>query len=827
MPLLTDPDQLTQGTPNAVVDLRFSAAAGANISLDSAGTNLPVVADDDYFEVRTAIDTNNNGLYRVVDAAPSTTQIDAIKLTGANPTNSGVDNAAAVLLGDTTLKKNVHFDTAANEIFLIEQTGLLAAGVELNTVYSFGKEEWKDDDFLRQFPFPFFAIDLDAGKYQVGTDGSNPNGWNFAADNSVDGLIRTKKLIRAGGWSELDSAGNQLRVYAGIITLGTFEDEVNDNAYFQFGTDTTVADEVDFTFAGPVDEAIECFNRLADGAIFGGTGIAISLDGRTLTRSDGGNWSTDGFKVGGEIVFRDSEDVTMDGTWLLKVVGAGVDGVVTCGRAADANSGLAITGTDTITRADGGSWLTDGWIIGSKLILTASEDVGNDGTHILTSVSDTAIAMTASTLTNNADDTLMVCGMFDDALTPDIVINAAVDNRKAFAVKLRVRDGDPNGKTFDFSNLALAGVTTLNNFIFRFPLANETDLKITVADTGIDADSNGTPDVAPYTGMTITYFATAQAKSGLVGGSFNFGVVINANSGTAIQVYEFVQWSLRSTGGFGSGDIDNDADTAIGRTMGDLLVFEGDVLVAGDQQSINPDGGGVGVFIENIAAADQNNLRLVDNTGTRRQFPETISVTLDFNAALIDDAAAEYVLFFDRTIRNSVADLVITAGTGPVGTFNSAGANLPAAMDNDPDGYVRVSGFTGGDAAMNGTYQVQSTDTTSLWNVTRYDGVTIVTTAAGAAEVDEHPVDSPDAIIVDSDVPAPVTGTASADFNFAFDYDGNVQGGRSISTPTSVIARAIGLSGAQFIQSSVATITSGTPLTIVLTASGELNYINV
>lgn len=835
MALLTDPDQLSQGTVTGVADLRFSGQAGASVDLNSAGTNLPVVLDNDYIEVRGAIDAVNNGLYRVNDASITTTQFTVTKIApSADPVDSGVDNTAADLLGDNSVRKNVMFDTADRLIYLIEQEGLGVDGVDLNPIYSFIKEEWKDDDFLRQFPFPMFAIDLDAGKYQIGTDGSNSNGWAFAPNNVVDGTIRTKKLIRSGGWSEIDAAGALDRVYAGIITLGSFEDETpstGDLAYYQFGTDTTVSDEVDFDFTGPVNEAIECFERLADGSILGGTGIAIDSAGQVLTRSDGGEWDVDGFKVGGEVLFRNSENATTDSTFLIKALTPGVDGTITLGRAAVAADPLAFLDNggspDTITRSDGGSWVTDGFFVGGVVVISGAEDGPNDGTHVITVVTATVITMATGTLgATNADDETAECGPVDPASTPDTTIDAAVDNRKAFSVKLRVRDADTNGKTFDFSNLSLAGVTTLGNFIFRFPLSNQTDLKISADDTDIDSNSDGTPDTAPYTSMTITYFSTPQAQSGLVGGSFNFGITIDADGGTAIEVYEFVQWSLRSTGGDGTGDIDDDADTAIGRTMGDLLVFEGDVLVAGNQLSINPDGGGAGVFIDNIAASDQNNLRLVDNTGTRRQFPETISVTLDFNQALIDDTVAEYVLFFDRTLRNSVADLIVTAVSGAVGTFDSAGANLPAAMDNDPDGFVRVSGYTGGDAAMNGTYQVQVTTSTSQWGVTRYDGATIVTTAAVACEVDEHPIDSPDAIIVDSDAPAPVTGTAGADFNFAFDFDNNTQGGRTGSPDVFVVARAIGLDTAQFVQSSVATITSGTPLTIVLTASGELNYVN-
>ena len=87
MAVLTDPDQLSQGASTAVADLRFSGATGTTVNLDSAGTNLPTVADNDYIEVRGAIDANNNGLYRVNDATPAAGQITVVKLTGSNPSN--------------------------------------------------------------------------------------------------------------------------------------------------------------------------------------------------------------------------------------------------------------------------------------------------------------------------------------------------------------------------------------------------------------------------------------------------------------------------------------------------------------------------------------------------------------------------------------------------------------------------------------------------------------------------------------------------------------------------------------------------------------------
>ena len=69
-----------------------------------------------------------------------------------------------------------------------------------------------------------------------------------------------------------------------------------------------------------------------------------------------------------------------------------------------------------------------------------------------------------------------------------------------------------------------------------------------------------------------------------------------------------------------------------------------------------------------------------------------------------------------------------------------------------------------------------------------------------------------------------VSGLASADVVFSYDFDNNVQGGRTVSTTTYVKGKAIGSTGAQYYQSSVADIESGTPETIPLAPATERNY---
>jgi hypothetical protein len=807
MALITSRTSLSQGA-STTKSVAFTASSGADTTL--TGTGLPVVAAGDFFEIRNSPITGNNGLY-IATGTPTTSSVSCTKVFGSDPTNDTSESVG--WLGDTTTYKSVFIDTAAGGIALLEQGNLSVDGVIGKAIYSFLMQEYKNDDFLiANAPFPMLCIDSDAGKYIIGQDISgNNNGFTWL--DSVTHSIRTRKLLRNTGWDEVDADGNTIARYVGVVTLGSFEDEANDKAYYQFGTDTTVDDTVDFDFAGPVNEAVKFFDDIGNPDTF------------------------------------------------TYVDGAG--------------------GDDTVTRATG-SFITDGFKVGGQMTTRDSNTPANDGTYIITGVAALTLTFaTASFDTGEADTSVQV----------------AIDNDNAITLRLRVRDADAKGKTFAQGDLSTAGKTILGNFVYAFPLANSADQKIDVADIGIDANSNGTPDVSPYSGMSITFHSTPQARTDLVGGSVNFGIIVEGNNGTAQEVFEFLQWSLRSTGGNGSGDIDADADTAIGRTMDGLARFVGDTGHFGTPDGLsfpnNPDGGGSGVYIDNLNALSKNDIVVYDNLNAAKTFPETIAVTLDFNQIAIDDTSTEFDLFYDRTIRTAVADLVI--GTAGGGQFTGT---LPNNAELGVGSYVRVEGLTGDDAAMNGVYQVVAETTPgSDWTVTRYDGAAIVAVTSSAVNIDQNCVDTPDAIIVHTNVvntesgstisyTAPdtitdsangfgsftsgdiiqiegstsndgiyevdtaiagtltiieqtltteasssssviskaVSGLADDDEVFSYDFDGNVQGGRTVSTTTSVKAKAIGSTGAQYVQSTVQEIVSGTPLTIPVAPATERNY---
>jgi len=389
--------------------------------------------------------------------------------------------------------------------------------------------------------------------------------------------------------------------------------------------------------------------------------------------------------------------------------------------------------TSTITRATG-DFVADGFKVGGQIDITNSST--NDGTYVLDAVS--ALSMTISTTwTAEAWGTTTI----------------AVNNDNAFKVGIRVRDGDTNGKTFGQSNLAGAGKTQLGNFVFSFPLANATDLKITATDADIIGN-------APYTGMSLEIFSTPQQRSGLVGGPYNFGMIIAGNGGTNVQVFEWLQYQLRQ-----NSDIDNGAGVNFGRTLELMARFNGDTAEFGSPDGgvnfpNNPEGGGSGIFIDNLNAASDNATQFWENGGTLVKKPESIAVTLDGNDTITGDTASEYDLYYDRTISTSITDFVLTNATSKI---TSATTQLPANAEIIVGKYIRVDSLTGADAPMNGTYQITAITTSGEdWTVVRYDNAVIVDVTTTTVNVDQNCIDTPDGLIVHTNVSV----ATSADVSF-------------------------------------------------------------
>lgn len=739
MALIVDPDNLSQGSLLAVADAAWGTPSGRSVDITSATDALPVLQVGEFFSVRNHTNSENNGLYQVTALnSPETGSITALKITGTAPVSAAAE--AVDMYGNSSgspqssTQKSIHIDISDRQVYILEQGLVSADGVTLQALYSFLKEEWKADNDLIPYPFPMVAITPEQFEFS--------DNWNPEDDTASPIKFRTRKLIRTGGWSELDLNGILKKQYVGVITLGSFEDSNNDTAYYQFGTDTTVDDTVDFDFAGPVNEAIKTYEELDTD--YGSPVLTFAAS--TITRGDGGSFITDGYKVGGQVAVR-----------------------------ASALSPI------------------------------------NDGTYVITAVTASVITVTGTPFTAGNDTGARV----------------AVDNRNALTVRLRVRDGDTNGKTYDQADLPDIGVTEVDNKAFRFPLANATDLKISATDATIDGS-------LPYTGMSITYHATAQTRSGFVAdGALSpltdgqFGIIVDGNNGTAEQIYEFVQRQLRKTT-----DIDNDGDTAIGRTMDELLEFVGDNLKTGTFFPNNPDGGGSGVYIDNYDTNDTNRLTFTDNAGLERVFPFVAAGSINFNNNLVNDTGpATYWMFYTYTERFTNGGFSITGASGANATLNSATTDLVAELASGD--YIAISGMN--NPENNGIWQLTGAPAgTGPWTaaVVKIDDQTVVNEAVTSPEtqvsVDKNPINSPDAIIVNSSTssPLPITGDiVGSSVSFDFDYDNNTQGGRTAGTDAEVTLRAIGLDTAQFVETT-GTITRTVGLSFSLVAALERNYSN-
>ncbi len=136
---------------------------------------------------------------------------------------------------DLNQSTEVVINTGAKTIQLLVAGNLSNDGVTLQALYSFLKEEWKNDATKIAFTFPMEAITPEQFEWL--------DGWSPAD-------ATTRNLIRNAGWAERNAIGNIIAMYAGIISLGTLG--VTDQPYYD--NNGTVSN---FTFQGAINEAVK------------------------------------------------------------------------------------------------------------------------------------------------------------------------------------------------------------------------------------------------------------------------------------------------------------------------------------------------------------------------------------------------------------------------------------------------------------------------------------------------------------------------------------------------------------------------------------------
>ncbi len=132
----------------------------------------------------------------------------------------------------------VIFTTGTKKIALRRAGNLSNDGVTMKALYSFCKEEWKNDANLIKFPFPFTPITDESFEMK--------DGWDFDSNGS-------RYLIRTSGWSVLDSTGPVTQIWSGIIGLGSIE--ADDQVYYEAGVGAT-----NFQLPGQINQSIQVYS---------------------------------------------------------------------------------------------------------------------------------------------------------------------------------------------------------------------------------------------------------------------------------------------------------------------------------------------------------------------------------------------------------------------------------------------------------------------------------------------------------------------------------------------------------------------------------------
>jgi hypothetical protein len=223
-------------------------------------------------------------------------------------------------------------------------------------------------------------------------------------------------------------------------------------------------------------------------------------------------------------------------------------------------------------------------------------------------------------------------------------------------LKLFVRE---QAKIYANADLPGIGVSTMTYQAYRFPLANQSDLKVTHSDVVADA----------Y-GVSVTYYASPQSRT-IGGTSYQFSVIVNGGSRVAEEIYEAVQSLLRK-----ATDIDQGAGTVTGKTATSLLTFVGDTLVTS-----------TGVYIDNFQATDINRIEFYDNTGTKRVFPFVASGTISFNSNLVSDGNAIYKMYYTTNFGTASATLVLNSSDVAIqGNISASSVSFDYDYDGDTNG---------------------------------------------------------------------------------------------------------------------------------------------
>ncbi|MDD5416191.1 MAG: hypothetical protein PHE48_04280 [Candidatus Daviesbacteria bacterium] len=360
---------------------------------------------------------------------------------------------------------------------------------------------------------------------------------------------------------------------------------------------------------------------------------------------------------------------------------------------------------------------------------------------------------------------------------------------------LRIASGSGTGKLYaEYNLLTEQSISALEPVLYKLPLSNSTDLKITIADATLDAAS------PPYNGMKINY---------LKGKGFTTYANSTVYPAASVVKDDTGRWFFTAAGGTSNGAT---RATDIGVT--DWVAYDGEVQIGSNYYAFNrllTANNGTDTQIYNWA---QRQLRKTTDINAND------STTVNQRSGLVEKGnVAELLLEY-------VGDTLKTKGGLYISGFNTNSTNSIKFRDITVDG-----------GGVNANTGLPVTSTERAFPFVAAGNMNFSSNLVSEPDADTKYTmyfttnpggnfDSSSAIIVKNNSSADITGQITASsIAFDFDYDNNVQGGRTAGTDAGVTIVAQGLNGATWVMATY-TITRATGQTITVNADDERNYSN-
>lgn len=372
-------------------------------------------------------------------------------------------------------------------------------------------------------------------------------------------------------------------------------------------------------------------------------------------------------------------------------------------------------------------------------------------------------------------------------------------------------------QVYDDANLADIGVTTLDSIAYRFPIGTSTDLKISNADSVVSSSS-------PYTHIDIKYFSASYRRDvDTTNAERNFGIVIDVGTCSGPDG--------RTIGGSSVFSSSLGIISSSLYTGGTLTIHtgsnKGTYTISG-----TPGENGLNItttFAQTVHSQSYTIQRATPLVATAEQIYEKVQYSLRRNANI----NAQTGSVIGTHVTGSTADLLLrfVGDTLECGTLNPTNP-----LTGSANGGVIIEGFAAGDTnrltfrdngGTNRTFPFVATLTLQF-------GANLVADADAKYWVyfTQLPGVNDDygqsgAVIVNDNSGNGMSGSVGGQTSITktFNYDGNVQGGRTAGVVASITAVASGLNTAQHVKAS-GSIERSTANTLSLVAALERNYQN-